>query len=269
MKNIHLIPTTKPSNLTTRAKTNDLMFSYKVFSPENGEVININQHIYITSDEEIKDNDWACHKHITKDKYQIVKCNNSNKESIQEHWNKIVLTTDQDLIADGIQAIDADFLEWFVKHPDCEEVDISKVMLCTYCGSNNCNNSKCKGYDDVPYYEVLFAKAKPKQETLTYTEAAKKEERIFNSTMMKQETLEEAAEKYADFSNDYVPAAFGGKFNETTKRDFIAGAKWQAERMYSEEDMEKYAQYYWQAGINNRYVNSLTPKEWFEQFKKK
>jgi hypothetical protein len=34
-----------------------------------------------------------------------------------------------------------------------------------------------------------------KQETLTYTEAAKKEERIFNSTMMsKQETLEEVAE---------------------------------------------------------------------------
>jgi hypothetical protein len=35
-----------------------------------------------------------------------------------------------------------------------------------------------------------------KTETLTYTEAAKKEERIFNSTMVsKQETLEEAAEK--------------------------------------------------------------------------
>jgi hypothetical protein len=52
-------------------------------------------------------------------------------------------------------------------------------------------------------------------------------------------------------------------------KGFESGAKWQAERMYSEEDMEEYAQYYWQAGINNRYVNSLTPKEWFEQFKKK
>lgn len=46
----------------------------------------------------------------------------------------------------------------------------------------------------------------------------------------KQETLEETAEKYADFSNDYVPLAFGSKFNETTKRDFIAGAKYQAEQ---------------------------------------
>jgi hypothetical protein len=54
---------------------------------------------------------------------------------------------------------------------------------------------------------------------------------------MKQETLEEAAEKYADFSNDYVPMSFGDKFNETTKRDFIEGAKWQQERKYSEEEM--------------------------------
>ena len=53
----------------------------------------------------------------------------------------------------------------------------------------------------------------------------------------KQETLEEAAERYADFSNDYVPMAFGGKFNQTTKRDFIKGAKWQQERMYSEEEI--------------------------------
>jgi hypothetical protein len=53
-----------------------------------------------------------------------------------------------------------------------------------------------------------------------------------------KETIEEAAEKYADFSNDYVPMSFGGKFNETTKRDFIAGAKEQAERMYSEEEVK-------------------------------
>ena len=55
--------------------------------------------------------------------------------------------------------------------------------------------------------------------------------------MKNKETLEEAAEKYADFSNDYVPMSFGDKFNETTKRDFIEGAKWQQERKYSEEEM--------------------------------
>jgi hypothetical protein len=41
-----------------------------------------------------------------------------------DYCKKIVLTTDQDLIADGVQAIDDDFLEWFVKNPTCEYVEI-------------------------------------------------------------------------------------------------------------------------------------------------
>jgi hypothetical protein len=84
----------------------------------------------------------------------------------------------------------------------------------------------------------------------------------------KQETLEEAAERYSDFSNDHVPICFGDKFNPTSKADFIAGAKWQAERMYSEEDMEK--AFY--EGLRKAYSSkkhSTCWKEWFEQFKKK
>jgi hypothetical protein len=51
--------------------------------------------------------------------------------------------------------------------------------------------------------------------------------------------LEETAEKYADFSNDYVPLSFGDKFNPTTKRDFIAGAKSDAAREYWFEIFKK------------------------------
>jgi predicted SAM-dependent methyltransferase len=46
---------------------------------------------------------------------------------------------------------------------------------------------------------------------------------------MNKETLEEAAENYAkqfDYAEDSSP-----------QLDFIEGAKWQAERMYSEEDV--------------------------------
>jgi len=78
---------------------------------------------------------------------------------------------------------------------------------------------------------------------------------------MEKETLEEAAERYADFSNDHVPICFGDKFNPTSKTDFIAGAKWQQERMYSEEE------------VYNLLYKLLPEKaeldEWFEQFKKK
>jgi len=36
--------------------------------------------------------------------------------------------------------------------------------------------------------------------------------------------LNKEAEDYADYSNDYVPLSFGNKFNENTKKTFIAGA---------------------------------------------
>ena len=53
-------------------------------------------------------------------------------------------------------------------------------------------------------------------------------------------SLEEEAEEYADYKNDYVPMSFGDKFNPTTKRDFIAGAnsKWvQAEKIKAQIDL--------------------------------
>ena len=39
---------------------------------------------------------------------------------------KIILTTDQDLIKDGVQAIDDEFLEWFVKNSSCIVVKVIK-----------------------------------------------------------------------------------------------------------------------------------------------
>jgi hypothetical protein len=47
----------------------------------------------------------------------------------------------------------------------------------------------------------------------------------------KKETLEEVAEKYASYDNDYVQLADGEHdFNEEYKNAFINGAKWQQER---------------------------------------
>ena len=74
---------------------------------------------------------------------------------------------------------------------------------------------------------------------------------------MKKETLEEAARKW--HSNTKF-------FDKGELNAFIAGAKWQAERMYSEEEV---------LGILNKLHKSphalmdVGLKEWFEQFKKK
>lgn len=67
-----------------------------------------------------------------------------------------------------------------------------------------------------------------------------------------QETLEEAAERYIAEDN-----------NNRYYNDFIAGAKWQQEKMYSEEDMEKA----FTNGLNRSFDSDFD--RWFENFKKK
>jgi hypothetical protein len=74
---------------------------------------------------------------------------------------------------------------------------------------------------------------------------------------MKQETLEEAAEDYGN--------SIGNK-DGTAQFDFIKGAKWQQERMYSEEDLRRAYIVGKHGGVNQTYYDF---DEWFEQFKKK
>ena len=77
---------------------------------------------------------------------------------------------------------------------------------------------------------------------------------------VKQEiTLEEAAEKSAieQFEAGSTTYILG----------FIEGAKWQAERMYSEGEIHKIVESYQNTMENN--PTYITYNQWFEQFKKK
>jgi hypothetical protein len=87
---------------------------------------------------------------------------------------------------------------------------------------------------------------------------------------MKQETLEEAAENYGwrikinTFSN---PVKANDLAN-SAKQDFIEGAKWQQERMYSEEDLkEAFYQGWVLSGARVSFKEAIG--KWFEKFKKK
>ena len=81
---------------------------------------------------------------------------------------------------------------------------------------------------------------------------------------MKNETLEEAAKKYAkqfDYAEDSSPNI-----------DFIEGAKWQSERMYNciefftEELKDKIDSFEFSVNENS-YISDYI-EEWFEKFKK-
>ena len=77
------------------------------------------------------------------------------------------------------------------------------------------------------------------------------------------ETLEEAAEnhlqKWRLLNNIHLSNILHA---ERCKNDFIAGAKWQQERMYSEEDMEEA----FTNGLNRSFDSDFD--RWIEQFKK-
>jgi hypothetical protein len=83
---------------------------------------------------------------------------------------------------------------------------------------------------------------------------------------LKQETLEESAEKYAEGKSSNF------SFRNTHIRDFKAGAKWQSERMYSEEELREAFKQGHSSARKGSY-NQITEQEdfdkWFEQFKKK
>jgi hypothetical protein len=41
-------------------------------------------------------------------------------------YKEILLSTDTELQKDGVQSIDDEFLEWFIKNPSCERVEVEK-----------------------------------------------------------------------------------------------------------------------------------------------
>ena len=147
MKNIHILPTDKPSRLHFTE-----FFEELVFTPKYEKLDGVN--IYITNDEEIKEGTWSMSLCDDESYEEIYQCKKANLVPIEDR--KIILTTEQDLIKDGVQAIDDEFLEWFVKNPSCEEVEVI-------------NEQYTQNYHkDIWYnrHKIIIPKEEPKQETL-------------------------------------------------------------------------------------------------------
>ena len=81
---------------------------------------------------------------------------------------------------------------------------------------------------------------------------------------MTQETLEEAA---SSIIPDRSTASWIDSFGATERIGFIKGAKWQQERMYSEEEVESIARDAYEMGRKNILIGVFN--KWFEQFKNK
>jgi hypothetical protein len=218
MKNIHVLPTNKPSRLISCGKEFTLLKKVTVDKRC--------KHIYITNDEVIKEGDW-----MIRGNEQPTLVTPNFFWDFGVRYYKIILTTDQDLINDGVQSINDEFLEWFINNPSCEYVPIITTTVL--------NNS---------VYKTNIGFETWRKEAI-------------------QETLEEAIDKILDENYAYIDDGGDQVYYYTQAKqcimDFI---KWQAERMYSEEEVLE---------ILNKRVFDLkhkkdikTNKEWFEQFKK-
>jgi hypothetical protein len=121
MQNLFLLPTEKPSRLH-KAFDREFILSTEP-TVKNDLYQSIPKHLYITSNEEIKTGDKSL---LIIDGFEPMIL--THHEPVEDGYlgKKIILTTDQDLIADGVQAIDNDFLEWFVKNPSCEFVEVDR-----------------------------------------------------------------------------------------------------------------------------------------------
>jgi hypothetical protein len=125
MKNIHLLPIDKPSRIRLGNNGNFVIANFEQSSIRSKNDSYTNQHIYITSDEEIKEGDWVVKiSSLYKGGGNVQKYSFIDTQFEDITFKKIILTTDQDLIKDSVQAIDDEFLEWFVKNPSCEEVEV-------------------------------------------------------------------------------------------------------------------------------------------------
>jgi hypothetical protein len=222
MKNIHILPTDKPSRLVkiyndVNRKTFTLKLDVEV-NDSFKEYVNI----YITSDERPNTNEY----YIIDDIHEVLK--NDSLKFIDNNCKKIILTTDQDLIKDGVQELNDEFLEWLVKNPSCEEVKVVDVRSLGVYGSYYPYKI------DVPKEEIEILKEElidcPKCRTSDFKNChsvkcpMRKDE-------IKQETLEEAAEKYSENWEEITGLDYENTVpSEVNKLDFINGAKWQQEQ---------------------------------------
>jgi hypothetical protein len=292
MKNIFVLPTDKPSRLYEFGGE----YHLQIKSQENFR----SQHIYITSDGKIKVGDWVyCNREgfepVLKQKVNPMGVNNDPL------MKKIILTTDQDLIKDGVQAIDDEFLEWFVKNPNCEYVGVEWKIVINYSFPRSAYFK----------YKIIIPKEEPKQE-LNFYEKLKEyfentprekvledwnksahldnvgptvDEFLENSN---EERLKDVAERFYSEQSESYENAIEPTFDDSRYlvTGFIDGVKSDIAKEYWFEKFEEDLKTAYFSGIkttgegwNGEYANGNHPnveetfeekfQEWFEKYKKK
>ena len=236
-RNLWIIPTDKPSRLHNKNGDLGNYPSTKLYIEDFKGNQHNSFHIYIISDEEIKEGEWYENNGVifkADDVFDEGNNPNNSNPRVTDFNNKIILTTDQDLIKDGVQSISNEFLEWFVKNPSCEEVEVG-YRYSFYAGQY------------LTHYKIMIPKEEPKQikcycghttmcDCSPIDEPKQEEIDFYAKELMlekerayKQQTLEKAAHKML---MDFGIMSVGESINVlNVKKLMVLFAKEQQERM--------------------------------------
>lgn len=157
-KNIFLLSTDKPSRLSFDFDENQYYLQEEPSFWEHQDLVE-NRNIYITNSEKFKKDEY-----IT-DGIKVIKATPKVVDAQglvnRRKWNKIILTDNKDLIKDGVQPLPEDFLQWFIKNPSCEFVEVEKyhgvktaiVEISAVSGNDDYN---WKGKGDFRDYKIII-----------------------------------------------------------------------------------------------------------------
>jgi len=243
MKNIHILKSDQPSKIGRFIDTRNLSLRTPTDIPR-GE----NVEIYITNNEEIKEGDWVinlnspyAHKELCRIDNQLELERYAKKTS--NNCKKIILTTDDRLIVDGVQAINDEFLEWVIKNSSCEFVETIYGLFNPMGRQVNPMNLDQNHSQCFWKYKIIIPQDQPEQEEVSPKPVTAVEWLI----------------------NQYEQR-FGNSIT-TVMIDEIATAIKMGKQCYSEEEVINSIQYTVDNFFNGK-LAGLNSQEIFEQFKK-
>ena len=153
MKNLHLEATEEKTLLVLRLVDNKLVLHTPITRWHG-----VNQYVHITSDEEVKPLDWTLHYYDGKPVVSKASQKVIDGDYKREDYKKIILTTHPLLIADGVQAIDGDFLKWLIKNPNCNFVEVKKEMYMPFDGKVAFELALDETLNTRTYYSIVDLK---------------------------------------------------------------------------------------------------------------
>jgi hypothetical protein len=297
-KNIFLLPT-KESHLFYHDCIKNYSYKIDKYNKCKETKCKHPQNIYITNDEKVEIGEYGLgYAHGIKNGvgsgWFLFKHDGSNQAKLNAlctDTKKIIITNDSELIDSGVQAIDDKFLEWFIKNPSFERVEIQKWASLSECGYS---------------YHIIIPKEETKTnlERLPFPELVKEFAEYYKKVPLveetKQETLEEPDKWSLDSAKEFALNYFKKSDEVPSKGMFTyelllrileagieCGYKFgtKASAKYSEEDMFEFSQWvsnedwvylpskgYWVNEEQEELDQRLSSKEildlWFEQYKK-